>query len=353
MTKKLLVMAGGTGGHVFPGLAVAHELMKQGWQVRWLGTADRMEAQLVPQHGIDIDFIKISGIRGKGLVAKLFSPLRIIKAVMQARKIIKAYQPDVVLGMGGYVSGPGGIAAKLCGVPVVLHEQNGIAGLTNKWLSKVATTVLQAFPSAFKKAKVVGNPVREDILALPSPTERFSHHDGKMRILVMGGSQGAKILNDVLPVAFKDVNEQFVIWHQTGKGAQQTVLNAYDGIDMNGSKVTEFIDDVAAAYHWADIVICRSGALTVSEIQVVGLGAIFVPFMHKDRQQYWNAKPLQDIGAANIIEQMNFTADKLVELLRPLDRQRLLDMAIKANSLAIKDSALEVAQAIKDCVVKH
>lgn len=353
MTKKLLVMAGGTGGHVFPGLAVAHELIKQGWQVRWLGTVDRMEAQLVPKHGIEIDFIKISGIRGKGIFAKLLSPLQILKAIMQAQKIIKAYQPDVVLGMGGYVSGPGGVAAKLCGVPVVLHEQNGIAGLTNQWLSKIATTVLQAFPSAFKNAKVVGNPVREDILSLPSPQDRFASRNGKIRILVMGGSQGAKILNDIIPIAFKQVSEQFIIWHQTGRGSKNTVLAAYDGIDMSGNTVTEFIDDVATAYSWADLVICRSGALTVSEIQVVGIGAIFVPFMHKDRQQYWNAKSLQDIGAATIIEQVDFTVDKLVKVLRPLDRQILLDMANKANSLAVKDSALEVAKAINKCVIKH
>lgn len=353
MTKKLLVMAGGTGGHVFPGLAVANELRKQGWQIRWLGTADRMEAQLVPQHGIDIDFIKISGIRGKGLFAKLLAPIRIFKAVMQARKIIKSYQPDVVLGMGGYVSGPGGLAAKLCGVPVVLHEQNGIAGLTNQWLSKIASTVLQAFPSAFKNAKVVGNPVREDLLSLPSPSERFAHRDGKIRILVMGGSQGAKILNETVPVAFKAVADKFTIWHQTGKGAQESVLASYAGVSMTDNKVTEFIDDVAEAYSWADLVICRSGALTVSEIEVVGLGAVFVPFMHKDRQQYWNAKPLQDIGAAQIIEQINFNSGTLVEILKSIDRNLLLDMANKAQSLAIRDSALEVAKAINDCVVKH
>ncbi|RKS86944.1 UDP-N-acetylglucosamine-N-acetylmuramylpentapeptide N-acetylglucosamine transferase [Orbus hercynius] len=352
MIKKILIMAGGTGGHVFPGLAVAQELIQQGWQVRWLGTADRMEAQLVPQHGIDIDFITISAIRGKGILAKLLAPIRIFKAVIQARKIIKIYQPDVVLGMGGYVSGPGGLAAKLCGIPVVLHEQNGIAGLTNQWLSKIATVVLQAFPSAFKDAKVVGNPVRTDILSLPSPQERFTEHQGKLRILVMGGSQGAKILNEVIPVAFKQVADRFEIWHQTGKGSQDKVLSAYEGIDMTHNKVSEFIDDVAEAYRWADLIICRSGALTVSEIQVVGLGAIFVPFMHKDRQQYWNAKLLQDIGAAQIIEQIHFTSDKLVTILTSLDRNQLLSMANKASSLAIKDSALEVAQAINDCVTQ-
>ncbi len=172
--KRLMVMAGGTGGHVFPGLAVAHHLMEQGWQVRWLGTADRMEADLVPKHGIDIDFIRISGLRGKGMKALLLAPLRIFNAWRQARRIMKAWQPDVVLGMGGYVSGPGGLAAWSCGIPVVLHEQNGIAGLTNKWLAKIATKVLQAFPGAFPAADVVGNPVRTDVLALPLPAQRLA-----------------------------------------------------------------------------------------------------------------------------------------------------------------------------------
>lgn len=350
MTKKLLVMAGGTGGHVFPGLAVAHELIKEGWQVKWLGTADRMEAQLVPQYGIEIDFIKISGIRGKGILAKLFAPIRILKAVLQARKIIKAFKPDVVLGMGGYVSGPGGIAAKSCGVPVVLHEQNGIAGLTNKWLSKIATTVLQAFPTAFNNAKVVGNPVRNDLLSLTEPTMRLADRTGPIRILIMGGSQGARVLNEIVPQAIRTMPSQFTIWHQTGKGSQEIVQAAYEGVDMAGSQVTEFIDDVAAAYEWADLIICRSGALTVSEIESVGLAAVFVPFMHKDRQQYWNAKPLEEIGGAIIIEQKDFSVEKLKNILTSLDREKLLDMAIKAKRLAIKDSATLVAQEIKDCL---
>ncbi|EBS3577221.1 UDP-N-acetylglucosamine--N-acetylmuramyl-(pentapeptide) pyrophosphoryl-undecaprenol N-acetylglucosamine transferase, partial [Salmonella enterica subsp. enterica serovar Anatum] len=176
--KRLMVMAGGTGGHVFPGLAVAHHLMAQGWQVRWLGTADRMEADLVPKHGIDIDFIRISGLRGKGVKALLAAPLRIFNAWRQARAIMKRFKPDVVLGMGGYVSGPGGLAAWSLGIPVVLHEQNGIAGLTNQWLAKIATTVMQAFPGAFPNAEVVGNPVRTDVLALPLPQVRLAGRDG-------------------------------------------------------------------------------------------------------------------------------------------------------------------------------
>ncbi|MGL5533948.1 MAG: UDP-N-acetylglucosamine--N-acetylmuramyl-(pentapeptide) pyrophosphoryl-undecaprenol N-acetylglucosamine transferase, partial [Plesiomonas shigelloides] len=181
--KRLLVMAGGTGGHVFPGLAVAHQLMEQGWQVRWLGTADRMEADLVPKHGIEIDFIQISGLRGKGWRAQLGAPLRIWRAIRQARQIMRDYQPDVVLGMGGYVSGPGGVAAWLQGIPVVLHEQNAIAGLTNRWLSRIAAKVLQAFPGAFAKAQVVGNPVRQDVLALPEPAQRMKDRSGPLRVL--------------------------------------------------------------------------------------------------------------------------------------------------------------------------
>ena len=193
MGKKLLVMAGGTGGHVFPAIAVAQELQQQGWEIRWLGTKDRMEAQLVPKHGIPIEFIQISGLRGKGIKSLLLAPFAILRAVCQARKIIQQYQPNAVLGMGGYVSGPGGIAAKLCGVPVVLHEQNAIAGLTNHWLSKIAARVLQAFPNAFPHAEVVGNPVRRDLFQTESPETRFAARDKTLRILVVGGSQGARV----------------------------------------------------------------------------------------------------------------------------------------------------------------
>ncbi|MCX8670320.1 undecaprenyldiphospho-muramoylpentapeptide beta-N-acetylglucosaminyltransferase [Gilliamella sp. B2865] len=342
--KKLLVMAGGTGGHVFPGIAVAHHLMKQGWQVRWLGTADRMEAQLVPENGIEIDFIQISGLRGKGKLALLKAPYKILKAVLQARKILKAYRPDVVLGMGGYVSGPGGIAAKSLGIPVVLHEQNGIAGLTNKYLAKIATKVLQAFPTAFRNAEVVGNPVRSDLLTIEEPSERLKNRQGPIRVLVMGGSQGAKVINTVVPQAISKLSDKFIVWHQTGKGMLDDVIKYYQNCNIN--QVTEFISDVKEAYSWADIVICRSGALTVSEIEVVGIGAIFVPFMHKDRQQFWNAKSLADIDAAKIIEQPDFNVDSLFQLLSNLSRQELVEMAVKAKSLSIINSTERVAETL-------
>ncbi|WP_213991629.1 undecaprenyldiphospho-muramoylpentapeptide beta-N-acetylglucosaminyltransferase [Sodalis sp. dw_96] len=345
-TRRLMVMAGGTGGHVFPGLAVAHYLMDRGWQVRWLGTADRMEADLVPKNGIDIDFIRISGLRGKGLRAQLSSPLRIWRAVRQAKAIMRAYRPDVVLGMGGYVSGPGGLAAWLCGVPVVLHEQNGIAGLTNRWLSKIAKKVLQAFPGAFPRAEVVGNPVRTDVLALAPPAERFAGREGPVRVLVVGGSQGARVLNQTMPGVAARLGERITLWHQVGKGALADVNRAYAEAGQTGHKVTEFIEDMAAAYAWADVVVCRSGALTVSEVAAAGLPAIFVPFLHKDRQQYWNARPLEQAGAARIIEQPQFSVASVSELLAAWDRTTLLTMAENARKAAIPDATERVARVV-------
>ena len=341
--KRLMVMAGGTGGHVFPGLAVAHYLMAQGWQVRWLGTADRMEARLVPEQGIDIEFIRISGLRGKGIKALLAAPLRIFQAWRQARKIMQAWQPDVVLGMGGYVSGPGGLAAWSCGIPVVLHEQNGIAGLTNKWLAKIATKVMQAFPGAFPNAEVVGNPVRNDLLALPLPAVRLAVRNGPVRVLVIGGSQGARVLNQTLPEVAALLGDNITLWHQVGKGALESVNRAYAALNQTQHRVSEFIDDMAAAYGWADVVVCRSGALTVSEVAACGLAAIFVPFQHKDRQQYWNALPLEQAGAAKIYEQPQFTSQAVAATLSGWDRATLLAMAEKARAVAIPDATERVA----------
>ncbi|MDG6881710.1 UDP-N-acetylglucosamine--N-acetylmuramyl-(pentapeptide) pyrophosphoryl-undecaprenol N-acetylglucosamine transferase [Phocoenobacter uteri] len=348
MTKKLLVMAGGTGGHVFPALAVATELQQQGWEICWLGTKDRMEAELVPKYNIPIKFIQISGLRGKGIKALLKAPFAIARAVWQARKIIKEYQPNAVLGMGGYVSGPGGIAAKLCGVPIVLHEQNAVAGLTNVWLSKVARRVLQAFPNAFANKEVVGNPVRQDLFQLPSPEERFADRKGAIKILVMGGSQGARILNHTLPQIAVKFGSKITILHQVGKGSLDEVEQLYAQQSAENVEVIEFIDDVAKAYGEADLVICRSGALTVCEIAAAGVPAIFVPFQHKDRQQYLNAKYLEDVNAAIIIEQKDFNADNLSEQLQKLiaDRSQLLAMAQQARQVATPHSAKRVAEVI-------
>lgn len=345
-TKRLMVMAGGTGGHVFPGLAVAKQLQEQGWEIRWLGTADRMEADLVPKHGIEIDFIKVKGLRGQGVKRLLAAPFQIINAIIQARTHMKQWQPDAVLGMGGYVSGPGGVAAWLSGIPVVLHEQNAVAGLTNQWLSKIAKKVFQAFPGAFPKAEVVGNPVREDVTQLAEPALRMQGRQGPIRILVMGGSQGARILNQTLPEVMANLGEDYCIRHQAGKGSAQEVQAAYQKHNVVNAEVTEFIDDVAEAYAWADLLVCRSGALTVSEVSAAGVGAIFVPFMHKDRQQALNADHLVECGAAKMIEQPVFTVESLTEQIQQLDRKTLLEMALHARGAAKLDADKTVAQAI-------
>lgn len=344
--KRLMVMAGGTGGHVFPGLAVAKELQGQGWEIRWLGTADRMEADLVPKHGIEIDFIEVKGLRGAGFARKLLAPWMVLNAVFQARQHIKNWQPDAVLGMGGYVSGPGGLAAWLSGVPVVLHEQNAVAGLTNQWLAKIAKRVLQAFPGAFAGKEVVGNPVRKDVCALPGHNV---YEDGApLHVLVMGGSQGARILNHTVPEAIAKLERETVVRHQAGKGNQADTAERYRKAGIANAKVTEFIDNVAEAYGWADILICRSGALTVSEVAAAGVPAIFVPFQHKDRQQALNAEHLVESGAALMIEQSELTADALAAALEDKDSSSLMAMSKAAKAAAITNAAERVASVIKD-----
>ncbi len=338
-----MVMAGGTGGHVFPALAVAAVLQNEGWEIRWLGTSDRMEAHLVPQHGIEIDFIEVKGLRGASLMGKLSSIGMLFKAISKARQHIISWEPDVILGMGGYVSGPGGIAAYLSGVPIVLHEQNAVAGLTNKWLSKIATQVLQAFPGAFSDKEVVGNPVRKDLCELT----RSIYQDGtSLNILVMGGSQGARILNQLVPDALALLGRDVRVRHQAGKGNQPETLERYLHKNITNAAVTEFIEDVAEAYQWADIIICRSGALTVSEVAAVGVPAIFVPFLHKDRQQALNASHLVEVGGAVMIEQPQLTPELLAETLESLDSASLLKMSEAARSVAIVNAAERVASVI-------
>ncbi|MDU8924111.1 undecaprenyldiphospho-muramoylpentapeptide beta-N-acetylglucosaminyltransferase [Pasteurellaceae bacterium LIM206] len=347
--KKLLVMAGGTGGHVFPAIAVAQYLQRQGWEICWLGTKDRMEAQLVPKYGIPIEFIQISGLRGKGLKALLAAPFAICRAIIQARRIIKCQKPHAVLGMGGYVSGPGGIAAKLCGVPIILHEQNAVAGLTNVWLAKIARRVLQAFPTAFPQVEVVGNPVRADLFKMPSPEARFSARtaERKLRLLVVGGSQGARVLNQTVPQVVVRLADKLTVRHQVGAENVKNVTALYgDTFNHTEIRITEFIDDMAEAYAWADLVICRSGALTVCELAAVGTPAIFVPFQHKDKQQFLNAKYLADVGAAKIVEQSDLNADVLVRIIQDLDRTELLAMAIKAKQMSTPLAAQRVAEVI-------
>ncbi len=349
--KRILIMAGGTGGHVFPALAVAKFLSHQGWKVRWLGTAERMEARLVPQHGFDIDFIDIKGVRGNGIVRKLAAPFKVLRSVMQAREVIKEFKPDVVLGMGGFASGPGGIAAKLSGIPLVLHEQNAIPGMTNKLLSRLASRVLCAFEDTFDQveAQVVGNPIRKELIALGDKAKKECD-DSALKVLVVGGSLGAKIFNDLMPGVTDVVSKthSITVWHQVGKGNLQSVKGEYQHFGRDGSvKVAEFIDDMEAAYHWADVVLCRAGALTVSEVAAVGLPSLLVPYPHAvDDHQTKNAQVLVKAGGAFLLPQTILSADKLIGKLQILasDRAELCRMGQRAKDVAVVDATEKVAE---------
>ena len=350
MSKTLLVMAGGTGGHVFPGLAVADRLKAQGWTVHWLGTADRMEAELVPAHGYPISFIDIQGVRGNGIKRLLAAPYRIVKSVLQARQVLKTIKPDVVLGMGGFASGPGGVAAWLSGIPLLLHEQNAAAGMTNKLLARIAKRVLMAFPGAFApnaRTAVVGNPVRPEVVALPDPQLRSGAEP--LRLLIVGGSLGAKVLNEQVPPAVAAAGVPILVRHQTGKGNRDAVAAAYaqQGVD---AEVSDFIKDMADAYAWADLVVCRAGALTVSEVAAAGVAAIFVPLPHAvDDHQTRNALTLVDGGAAEFLPQSELTPASLAARLSWLAgrRETLLNMAQAARRVAITDAAERVADECK------
>ena len=328
MAKRCLIMAGGTGGHVFPGLAVANALRNEGWDIHWLGTAERMEAQVVPKHDIPIHFIPVKGLRGKGMSARLQGAVALVKSLFSARRIIKRLQPDIVVGFGGYASGPGGVAAKSLGIPVIVHEQNAAAGMTNKLLSKIASRVLlgfndakEQFSGAADKVHTVGNPVRDEIWQVKSKPvginadarvntfesrfENTSEHKQGLNMLVVGGSLGAQILNETVPETC-GVLEGLSIKHQCGKGNSESVAQAYKsvGADMAKVDVSDFIDDMAAAYEWADFIVCRAGALTVSEVAAAGRAAIFVPLPFAvDDHQTKNAQSLVKQNAALMIAQ--------------------------------------------------
>lgn len=317
--KKALIMAGGTGGHIFPGLALAKELIDHGWQVEWMGTADRMEADLVPKHGLKIHFINIKGIRGNGLLRKLALPLTLINAYRQAKQVIKSFQPEVVVGFGGYASGPGGLAARSLGIPLVIHEQNAVLGMTNRWLSKVAHKTFLAFDLVAGQKpdfEVIGNPVRADIVALGKETKRLLNDTDEIRILVVGGSLGAKVFNDDLAKLFVQAvaqsTKKLVVRHQCGKHNLQKVSQCYqDEIgdsDQVFVDVEEFIDDMTTALRWCDLVVCRAGALTVSELAASGNAGIFIPLPHAvDDHQTANAKWLVAQGAGQLVPQSDIS----------------------------------------------
>lgn len=350
MTRRVLIMAGGTGGHVFPALAVADALRSQQCDVYWMGTENGIEAKLVPTAGYPLTFIHVKGLRGNGLMGWLLAPFKLLQAVFEAVKAIKDIQPDVVLGLGGFASGPGGLAAWLLRKPIVIHEQNAIPGLTNRLLSKLAKQVLEGFPQSFPtllNAHWVGNPVRVGIESLASPEIRFANRTGPIRILVLGGSLGAKALNNVVPqaIALADQDNLFEIKHQCGERHLVDCQQNYQQANVQ-AEVTAFIDDMTAAYEWADLVICRSGALTVAELAAAGVGALLIPYPYAvDDHQTHNAMALVTAGAAKLIPESTLTADLLLKQLSYFSQHReiLLVMANAARSQAKLGTANVVA----------
>ena len=347
MSRTILIMAGGTGGHVFPALAVADQLRARGFDILWLGAEHGMEGQLVRRHGYDIAELSVSRLRGGGLKRKLTAPFNLLRAVLQARQIIRQRQPVLAVGFGGFASGPGGLAARLCKVPVVVHEQNAVPGLTNRLLSKMATVTLEGFEGAFigKQACWVGNPVRADIAAIAEPVNRYARHQGGLRVLIVGGSQGALVLNQDLPELLLAVlGRDIQVRHQCGAGRTAEAAPIYDALGMN-AQVSEFIDDMAEAYGWADLVICRAGALTVAEVAAAGVAALFIPLLTAvDDHQTLNARWLSDRGAALLLPQRELSAATLAATLKPVaERGALSQMAQRAREQAVVDSAERAA----------
>lgn len=340
--KRVLVTAGGTGGHVFPALAAARLFKEQGVEVLWVGTRQGIEADIVPKNSIEIEYLDIAGVRGQGVARLLWAPLKIVKAITQVIKIVRRYQPDLVLGMGGFVTGPTGVGVWLCGKPVFIHEQNAIAGFTNKMLAKLARKVFQAFPGAFAagpNVETTGNPVRKEIAELKSPSQRYQDHEGPVRILILGGSQGAVALNQLVPKALSRLQGDlpFLVRHQCGAKNMEAASACYQeaGVD---AEVVPFIDDMASAYAWADVVVCRSGALTVSELAAAGVASVLIPYPFAvDDHQTRNGEYLSAAGAAVLVQQSDLNEVDLAQLLREklVSRDELKRMAEKARALAM------------------
>ncbi|WP_327037433.1 undecaprenyldiphospho-muramoylpentapeptide beta-N-acetylglucosaminyltransferase [Moraxella canis] len=361
MSKKLnvLMMAAGTGGHVFPALAVADELARRGATIHWLGTPYGMENDLVAKHGYQMHQIEMQGLRGKGLMRMLKLPFMLLKSVMAARNIIQTHQIDAVVGFGGYVTAPGGLAAKLCKLPLIIHEQNAIAGMSNKNLARHADKVLQAFDGAFdgdgKKVLTVGNPVRQSIANIAPPQERYLNDNSPLKVLVVGGSLGAMAINQAVVEMLKLVNRPLSLQHQCGKDNHNQMLVAYSQAGIDNTKhvieLKPFIEDMAAAYAWADVIVCRAGALTVTEIQNAGVAAIFVPLPHAvDDHQTANARVLVDAGAAILMPQSALTGQLLAITLDELDRKHCQYMASIARSQAKDRVDVIVADVIEQSV---
>ena len=338
-----MIMAGGTGGHIFPGLAVAEEARAAGWNVVWMGARGGMEERLVPRHGIPAAWIRARAARGKGLLQKLLLPMNLLFSFWESARHIRTLHPDVVLGLGGYVAFPGGMMASLLGRPLAVHEQNAIAGLTNRVLATVSDKVMVAFPEAIKAAEWTGNPVRGDIARIAAPAERFAGRSGPLRLLVVGGSLGAQALNEAVPRALALLADPPSVVHQSGEKHLDALRASYADAGVKGELVA-FIDDMARRYAEADLVICRAGAVTVAELSAAGAASILVPFPHAvDDHQTANARFLAERGAAILLPQRELTPQRLADLIGGLDRMKLLEMAQKARAVGKPEAARTVA----------
>ena len=350
LAGTILIMAGGTGGHVFPGLAVADEMRGRGWNVVWMGARGGLEARLVPARGYPVAWIRAAALRGTGLAAKLLLPLNLLIGFWQSARAILRHRPDVVLGMGGYVAFPGGMMASLLARPLALHEQNAVAGLSNRVLALVADKSMAGFPGALKNAEWAGNPVRAEIAEIAQPAARYAGRNGPLRILVVGGSLGAQALNEIVPQALglMAASERPVVTHQAGEKHLESLRLNYSNARVDGELVP-FIENMAQRYAEADLVLCRAGAMTIAELSVGGMASVLVPFPHAvDDHQTANARFLSDKGAAILLPQSGLTPERLAGLLRTLDRSALLEMARRARALGKPDAARLVADRCVD-----
>ena len=346
MSRSILIMAGGTGGHIFPALAVADVLRAQEWHVTWMGAPNSMEAELAPKQGYEMAWVNFSGLRGKGLLRKLLLPFNLLLALWQSAMALFRHRPDVVLGMGGYIAFPGGIMAALLRRPLVIHEQNSIAGLSNKTLAHFAKRVLSGFPEVLPGAEWCGNPVRDSIGQLPEPQQRYAARNGALNVLVVGGSLGAKAINECVPqaLALLPPAARPNMAHQTGKQNFEAVQSAYQQAGV-GAEIKPFLEDMAHYYAWADVVVCRAGALTIAELAAAGVASILVPFPFAvDDHQTGNAHFLSECGAAILLPQGELTAQRLADLLQGMTRLHALEMAQAARAVAQPAAAQRVAQ---------
>lgn len=352
MSYKALIMAGGTGGHIMPGLAVAAELEKRGWQVKWLGNPEKMEGRIVPQHGIELIPMTFAGLRGKGIGALMKLPFTLLKACLAARDALKQAQPDMVLGMGGYVSFPGALMAKLSGIPIVVHEQNAVAGTANRAIAKFAFAALTGFPDVLPHGIMVGNPVRQDLLKIPAPVQRYGDRQGPLKLLVVGGSLGAMALNTLVPEALSLIpeNQRPIVVHQSGEQHLVTLQQTYNRLGVQ-ARCIAFIDDMATELSQADLLICRAGAMTVAEVAAVGVAALFVPLPHAiDDHQTANAAWLSKQGAAFSYTQKDLKSQHLSEFLQACSREKLMDVAMKAREMAYVRATQDIADACERAV---